>query len=516
MKFLPKLVKRVLRGTYERVRLGSIGISRILFEYPRKNIETKKLVILNIQYIHTFSDMEFLCGIALKKSGFKVSAIICPGLDYCEREDFRTKRPTCFECRAETKRFCSAYGIEILREENSNGKIDSAKRIGNHNLSTSKVEYTYRNYLHYMKSFTVLDYGTWKRIEFSIEQFISFLENLNLGQYKIEKIITANGRFFQTGLAVDIIKTNTGFVTTEYFNDYRTVFGNNEYSTNNELEITKEALFKIEYDPLKADQFVSKKGKTEKIEGVKLILDNQLENVDEIKKKLDFHKYKDVLTFFPNVMWDSAWFGLGYFCHSPAAFIMQLNKIASNFPEILFVVRAHPGEKNAPAHMRPSGSIFSDISLKNVQLMKNLVFIDADSLISSYALGELSKYIVVWNGTLGLEFAARGRRIISIANSFYDKFDITEQIKSINQLENILKARKNAKLGKKEVEIAKRLIYTTRYLKRTTSPIHKGNICTKFFWQPFIKNESVFVERFPKYFNGDLNIYELNKLMNRT
>ena len=484
-----------------------------MFEKTNKSSRSDKLVLLNIQYIHTFSDIEFLCGASLKKKGYRVAAIVCPGLDYCEREDYLSNKPDCRKCRKKTYDYCNSYGVEIIEPRQGNSKPNQTDLFIKNGSLNSKIEYTYRNYIHYKKSFSYLDYDLWIRIERSIDKFASYIRSLDINPEEVEKIITANGRFFQTGLPLDIIKTRSGFVTTEVFNDYKVIFGHNEFSMNNELELTKEELLNLKYEPSKATSFMDSKGEL-KIGGVNLQNDNQLEEIEQIKERLQINQYEQVVTFFPHVMWDSTWFGLGYFSHSPASFIAQLNKIAVNFPRTLFVIKAHPGETNVPAHIAASGSIFSDLSIANISLQPNLSCIEATDSISSYSLGDLSKHIIMWNGTLGLEFAARGKEVISIANSYYDKFNITRRVTSLAQLEALLSSgQQQIELSSEQAELAKRLIYTTRYLKRTISPVHKNTICTKYIMPSVFKKETIFMNKFAEYFEGKIGIYELNELM---
>ena len=95
--------------------------------------------------------------------------------------------------------------------------------------------------------------------ERSIDKFASYIRSLDINPEEVEKIITATGRFFQTGLPLDIIKTRSGFVTTEVFNDYKVIFGHNEFSMNNRLELTRRTL-NLKYEPSKATSFMDGKG----------------------------------------------------------------------------------------------------------------------------------------------------------------------------------------------------------------------------------------------------------------
>lgn len=508
---LTKMMRKILRKAYNSARWKLIKVTRLIGELFGSIKNNEKIVLLNLQYVNAFTEVEMLCGQALRQKGYNVKVIICPGLDYCEREDYQTERPSCEECRKESLKICSAYGFDVLKTNN-----DCEKQSGtsSNKLKTPLNELVYRNYLHYKKSFTELDYPTWKRIKKSVITFCDYITNLDCDFAKVEKVITANGRFFQTAIPIEIIETKSGFVTTEVFSDRKIVFGRNTFSLNNELEVDEKGLQLLEYDRSHAENFVRNEGRTND-GGIQVWGDDRIDDVEVLKRELNVNQYTAVLAFFPNVMWDSTWFGLGHFCHSPASFIAILNNVAKKFPDVLFVIRAHPGEKNVPSLMESSAPIFSDLTCQHIKFEKNIKFINAENAFSSYKIAEIADFKILWNGTLGLEFAAKGLGCYSIADSYYEKFGVICKINNISELEKILDKRDTYKLTETEIDIANRILYTSRNAKRIRSPIHKNTFCTKFLWSGVSSREHNFIRFFPDYFEENISIYELHDALDK-
>jgi len=508
--YFNNFIFRVFRKFFNTTRWTLIKTTRLLSERTKRHDLNAKIALINLQYVNAFSEIDMLCGVALTKRGYDVKAIVCPGLDYCEREDHQIKRPRCEECIKESSNLCASYGFEILKPR-KNFK-DVKKTVAFKKLKTPLNELVYRNYVHFKKSFSEIDYDTWKRIERSAIKLCDYVSELECDFSKVEKVITANGRFFQTAIPLELIKTKTGFVTTEVFNDHKIVFGRNTFSLNNELEVNEEELLQLQYDRKHPEDFINSEGRTND-GGIQVWGKVRIEDTEVLRKTLKTEQYNKILAFFPNVIWDSTWFGLGHFCHSPASFLPILNKFAKKFPDILFVIRAHPGEKNVPRLMKASASIFSDLSCQHINFEPNIVFINSANAFSSYKIADIADYIIVWNGTLGLEFTARGKGVLSIADSYYEKFGIVQKINNINDLEKILTSKRKFTPTERDLDIANRILYATRNSKRIKSPIHKSTFCTKFLWNAGSRREQNFNHFFPDYFEEKISIYELNEAL---
>ena len=505
---------RFLSQGFNFVRLKLIKYSRILTEtFVPQTLSSTKMVILNIQYINAYSEIELLMGKALKRQGYAVKAIICPGLEYCEREDHSTPRPNCDECQKECKQYCDAYGIDFFEPATHSIDANTAPEYSEFQKfpKIAKAEYVHRSYIHFCKSYSEFDRDLWIRIENSINFFSKYLLCLKLGSPEVERVITSNGKFFQTGLPLDLIVSNNGFITTEAFGiDDKVILGRNTHALNQHFEIDRSTLENVEIDELFVDSFLNEQGVTPS-KKINVWSEGREESHREISKELKTREYEKVVCYFPNVIWDSVWLGIGYFDYSPAITIKTLNALAGRFTKTLFLVRSHPAEVNVPKKLKATGSISSDLSLSNVCLRENVTIIPSHSKLSSYAIADLSDEIIVWNTTLGLELMCSGRRVLTLADGFYSLFGPSTDVKSVRELESVLAGPASNHLSKEEVQLARKMLFINRNLKRFKSPIHLGARPVKLCWWSMSYRESRFTDSFMDYFDGRVDAIGLVK-----
>lgn len=84
-------------------------------------------------------------------------------------------------------------------------------------------------------------------------------------------------------------------------------------------------------------------------------------------------------------------------------------------PEYQFVVRVHPAE-NRKGHWRPNESLYRYIMDALQPVPANFKIISPDDSVDSYALGMLSRVVLVYSSTIGIELAERGKRVITAAH----------------------------------------------------------------------------------------------------
>lgn len=154
----------------------------------------------------------------------------------------------------------------------------------------------------------------------------------------------------------------------------------------------------------------------------------------ELQQRVEQSRH--VVTVFTNVTWDTSQ------AYAHAVFADMFDWLestlarASEHPDTLFVVRAHPDElrvgkpsnETTGAWLRSSG--FSDLP--------NVVYLPGDLHLSSYELIERSKFCIVYNSTVGLEAAAMGRAVLTGARTRYGNVRIGYQPESRNDYERML------------------------------------------------------------------------------
>ncbi len=180
--------------------------------------------------------------------------------------------------------------------------------------------------------------------------------------------------------------------------------------------------------------------------------------------------FKQIVPVFTNVAYDTSQVHANVVFPHMFAWLDLVAGIIREHPETLFVIRAHPDE------MRPG-----KISQESVQAwvertgqseLSNVVFIPSREFISSYELIQLSKFVMVYNSSIGLEATLLGRAVLCGGKARYTQYPIvlfpTSIPKYQQQAEDFLEAA--------EVEVpvefqrnARRFLYYQLY--RTSLPL---------------------------------------------
>ncbi len=505
-------LKRATRFLHEAIRLGTLSLTRVLFKRRIPDHQKSgKTFLLNLQYINAYSDLELTIGKSLIDQGHDARAIICPGLPYCEREDYQTRRPDCASCQRASKLYCKAYGIDVVTAKAiPDALAKSEKRAAMSSGQTPLTDYVYRNYVHYFKSFSAFDPARWETIETAASKLIDYIEVLDLDDADIECVVTANGKFFQTGLVLDLLaERSQRHVTWEVFGqDNKAILATDVPSLHQYLDMSTEELDAVVIDDENINKFLIEQKNSTNMP-FELWGSGANESVQEITEQLNTKDYKKVISFFPNVLWDSAWMGIGFFEHSPATFIARLYQLALRHESTLFVVRVHPGEINVPDELKSTSSIMNDLALQGLVKPSNVVIVPAESNLSSYVLADLSEKVIFWNSTLGLELLCRGRKVACIADAYYSRQGITRNIENLDMLETYLLEDGVEMLDERETALAFKITYVTRNKQRFTSPVHRGRLPRRFVYPTVTSRGEKFECNLSGYCNGTIRVTEI-------
>lgn len=120
--------------------------------------------------------------------------------------------------------------------------------------------------------------------------------------------------------------------------------------------------------------------------------------------------FKQIVPVFTNVIFDTSQPHSNVVFPHMFAWLDQVLEIVHDHPETLFVVRAHPDESR---HGKASQESVSQwVAQNHADTLPNLVFVDSDQPISSYELIQRSKYVMVYNSTIGLEASIMGMPVL--------------------------------------------------------------------------------------------------------
>jgi hypothetical protein len=134
---------------------------------------------------------------------------------------------------------------------------------------------------------------------------------------------------------------------------------------------------------------------------------------DSVEEAIDSHR--QTVTVFSNVIFDTSQVHANSLFNHMFEWLEAMEDVFKTHPDTLFVVRAHPDED------RPGKSSEEDVaswvSKSRIEEAPNVVFISPAERISSYELIRRSKFVMIYNSSIGLEAAILGAPVLAAARS---------------------------------------------------------------------------------------------------
>jgi hypothetical protein len=153
--------------------------------------------------------------------------------------------------------------------------------------------------------------------------------------------------------------------------------------------------------------------------GIKFWADMQGLDESFLKKAAGF---KQIVPVFTNVIFDTSQ------PHANTVFEdmfdwldLVLEEIQSH-PETLFVIRAHPDELRVRKSSRET--VEGWVAARSVDKEPNVIFISPRETLSSYELILRSKFVMVYNSTIGLEAAIMGAAVLCAGKARFTQYPI--------------------------------------------------------------------------------------------
>jgi len=173
--------------------------------------------------------------------------------------------------------------------------------------------------------------------------------------------------------------------------------------------------------------------------GIKFWVDMQPLN-ERILTKISNHE--QLVTIFTNVVYDTSQVHANQVFPQMFAWLDLILELIKEYPDTLFVIRAHPDEMR-PGTAKQSNESVRDWVLKNqINHLPNTHFIDSQEYISSYDLINRSKFIMVYNSSIGMEATLMGKTVLCGGKARYTQYPIVifpEDIESFKkEAENLI------------------------------------------------------------------------------
>ncbi len=121
-------------------------------------------------------------------------------------------------------------------------------------------------------------------------------------------------------------------------------------------------------------------------------------------------RFKQIVPVFTNVIFDTSQVHANTIFPQMFAWLDLVLEIILAQPETLFVIRAHPDEMRPGKQSRESVQQWVDAH--GVDQLSNVIFVPSDAPLSSYELIRRSKFVMVYNSSIGLEATILGAPVL--------------------------------------------------------------------------------------------------------
>ena len=132
--------------------------------------------------------------------------------------------------------------------------------------------------------------------------------------------------------------------------------------------------------------------------------------------------FKQIVPVFTNIIFDTSQPHANTVFTDMFAWLELVVELARLHPETLFVIRAHPDEMRAGKESRET--VEEWLTKYNVTCLNNVVFVPPKEYFSSYELIQRSKFVMIYNSTIGLEATIMGKAVLCAGTVRFTKYPI--------------------------------------------------------------------------------------------
>lgn len=239
-----------------------------------------------------------------------------------------------------------------------------------------------------------------------------------LDQTQPRAVLVFNGQFFPEATARHMaMKRGIRVITHEVGFQPATAFFTEGEATASPIPLPESFEMNDEQNA-KLDAYLAKRFQGDfTMAGIKFWAD--MKGLDEsfLKKAAEF---KQIVPIFTNVIFDTSQ------PHANTVFEdmfdwldLVLEEIRSH-PDTLFVIRAHPDELRVRKASRET--VAGWVEARRVTDLPNVVFVSPQETLSSYELILKSKFVMVYNSTIGLEAAIMGAAVLCAGKARFTQY----------------------------------------------------------------------------------------------
>ncbi|MDD2923480.1 MAG: hypothetical protein PHQ36_14435, partial [Anaerolineales bacterium] len=244
-------------------------------------------------------------------------------------------------------------------------------------------------------------------------KFLKFLDEVNP-----RAVVIFNGQFFPEATARYIAqKRGLRVITHEVGFQPATAFFTEGEATASPIPLPDD--FEMsEAQNAKLDAYLAKRFQGDfTMAGIKFWAD--MKGLDEsfLNKAAQF---KQIVPVFTNVIFDTSQPHANTVFEDMFDWLDMVLEIARARRDTLFVIRAHPDELRVRKASRET--VEGWVEDRNVTAESNIVFVSPKETLSSYELIQKSKFVMIYNSTIGLEAAIMGAAVLCAGKARFTQY----------------------------------------------------------------------------------------------
>jgi hypothetical protein len=131
-------------------------------------------------------------------------------------------------------------------------------------------------------------------------------------------------------------------------------------------------------------------------------------------------RFKQIVPVFTNVVFDTSQPHANTVFADMFAWLDSVLETIKTHPETLFVIRAHPDETRTRKASRET--VADWVERNHVGKFENVVFVAPREYLSSYELIQRSKFVMIYNSTIGLEASIMGKPVLCAGKARFTQY----------------------------------------------------------------------------------------------
>lgn len=151
-------------------------------------------------------------------------------------------------------------------------------------------------------------------------------------------------------------------------------------------------------------------------------------------------QFKQIVSIFTNVIYDTSQVHANIIFRHMFHWLDHLLEIIRAHPETLFILRAHPDEMRPGTAKQSRESVRDWVIANGVNKLFNVIFIDSQEYVSSYELIQRSKFLMVYNSSIGLEAALMSVMVLCAGKARYTQYPTVLFPKSLDDFDELAEA----------------------------------------------------------------------------